>query len=326
MTRILRTASFVVLALAYTCVDAGANGRICSRQAAAAKEKENKTLPRTPWGDPDLQGVWSGTGSLDVPLDRDAALGQRNVLTTEEFEARRARLVKSASSDNIEATNFGLPSEAGRSTSPQASLVVDPPDGRRPRPVPAAESRRPRRNSFVPGVFESVADLGIFDRCISYSTVPGAFPVNPIEIVQAPGDVAIRAEIIHETRVIPLDGRSHVKAALTSYAGDSRGRWEGKTLVVETTNFNGKTSFTGDTAPLTARLTIIERFTLIDPDHLSYEATFDDPETWTRPWTLAFPRKRDVSAGLLEYACHEGNYSLANILRASRAAESGTSK
>jgi hypothetical protein len=262
--------------------------------------------------------VWSGTGSLDVPLDRDAALGQRNILTAEEFEARRARLVKSASSDNIEATNFGLPSEAGRSTSLQASLVVDPPDGRRPPRIPAAESRRPRRNSFVPSVFESVADLGIFDRCIAYSAVPGAFPVNHIEIVQAPGYVAIRAELIHEARVIPLDGRSHLRAGLTSHAGDSR--------VVETTNLNGKTSFTGDAAALTSRLTIIERFTHIDPDHLSYEATFNDPETWTRPWTLAFPRDRDVRAGLLEYACHEGNYSLANILRASRAAESGTSK
>jgi len=320
VTRILRTTSFMALALACACVEAGATGRICSRQAAAVKEKENKTLPRTPWGDPDLQGVWSGTGSLDVPLDRDAALGQRNVLTAEEFEARRARLVKSASSDNIEATNFGLPSEAGRSTSPQASLVVDPPDGRRPPRVPAAETRRPRRNSFVPGMFDSVSDLGIFDRCIAYSTIAVAFPVNPIEIVQAPGYVAIRAEIIHETRVIPLDGRSHAKPVLTSYAGDSRGRWEGKTLVVETTNFNGKTSFTGDAGPLTARLTIIERFTLIDPDRLSYEATFNDPETWTRPWTLAFPRARDVSGGLLEYAWHEGNYSLANILRASRVA------
>jgi hypothetical protein len=323
VTRIVRTTSFVLLALAFASVDAGASGRICSRQAAA---NEKETLPRTPWGDPDLQGVWSGTASLDVPLDRDAALGRRNALTIEEVEARRARLLKSASSDNIEATNFGLPPETGRPTSSQASLVVDPPDGRRPSRTPAAESRRPRRNSFVPGVFDSVTDLGIFDRCIAYSTIPSAFPVNSIEIVQAPGYVAIRAEIIHETRVIPLDGRSHVKPALTSYAGDSRGRWEGKSLVVETTNFNGKTSFTGDTAPLTARLSIIERFTLIDPDHLSYEATFNDPETWTRPWTLAFPRERDVSAGLLEYACHEGNYSLANILRASRAAESGTSK
>jgi hypothetical protein len=282
-------------------------------------------LPRTSWGDPDLQGVWSGAASLLVPLDRDPALGTRTELTEEEFRARLARF-KAASPDNIEATNFGVEPDLTPATSSQASLVVDPPNGRRPPRTPEAESRRPKRNSFVPGPFDSVADLGLFDRCIAFNTVPGASPVNGIEIVQAPGYVAIRTEVIHEARVIPLDGRAHGNAAITSYAGESRGRWEGRTLVVESTNFNGATSLTGDSAPLTTRLSVVERYTLTDRDRLSYEATIDDPGTWTRPWTVGFPRQRDEHHPLHEYACHEGNYGLANILRASRAAETTTTK
>jgi hypothetical protein len=263
---------------------------------------------------------------LTVPFDRDAEFGTRSELTEAELQARLARFLKSASSGNIEATDFGVGPELPRFPSRQASLVIDPPNGRRPPRTPAAEARRAQRNSFVPGVFDSVAELGFFDRCIAFNPVPAVLPANVVEIAQAPGYVAIRTEILHEARVIPLDGRSHVSVGITSYAGDSRGRWEGRTLVVETTNLNGQISLSGDSAPPTAQVKIIERYTLLDRDHLSYEATIDDPGTWTRPWTVAFPRTRDESHGLYEYACHEGNYSLANILRASRAAESSTSK
>jgi hypothetical protein len=307
-----------IVAVALTSVSILATGRNCSLAAGAAA---GRSLARTPWGDPDLQGVWSGAASLLVPFDRDPALGTRNVVTEEEFRARVERQLKGASSSNIEATNFGIEPDLTPATSHQASLVVDPADGRRPARTTAAASRRPRRNSFVPGPFDSVSDLGLFDRCVAFYSVPGVYPVNDIEIVQAPGWVAIRAEVIHEARVIPLDGRAHVTAAMTSYAGDSRGRWEGRTLVVETTNLNGATGLTGDSAALTTRVTVVERYTLIDRDHLSYEATIDDPGTWTRPWTVAFPRQRDERHGLYEYACHEGNYSLANVLRASRAVD-----
>jgi hypothetical protein len=324
MMSIVRTTSLMLAVLAFAHGVAAASGRNCSLPSGTTEP----SLPRTPWGDPDLQGVWSGTASIAVPLDRDEALGTRNVLTEEEFDARRARVLKGASSDNIEATNFGAEPEIARGTSRQASLVVDPPNGRRPTRTPESESRPRKRNSFVPGLFDSAADLGLFDRCIAVNAVPGSLPANDIEIVQAPGYVSIRAEVIHEARVIPLDTvrRSRVSASISSYAGDSRGRWEGRTLVVETTNLNGQASLTGDSAAPTARLTLTERYTLIDRDHLSYEATIDDPGTWTRPWTVAFPRTRDETHGLYEYACHEGNYSLANILRASRAAEASTSK
>ena len=150
-----------------------------------------------------------------------------------------------------------------------------------------------------------------------------ASDTNGLEIVQAPGLVAIRAEMIHEVRLIPLDGRPHISPAIRAYMGDARGRWERGTLVVETTNFNGKTGarMNGDEAPTSARLRITERFMPVDEYTLRYEVTLDDPGTWTRPWTVAYPLERQSAYTLSEYACHEGNYGLANILSAARAAE-----
>jgi hypothetical protein len=284
-------------------------------------------LQRTPWGDPDLQGVWSGVDSMAVPLDRDAALGTRNLLTEEEYQRRRAQLLENASRRGIEATNFGAEPEILRSTSRQGSLVVDPADGRRPARTPMADARSPSRSSFSTGSFASIADMGKLDRCISSGTVPAALPGNGLDIVQAPGFVAIRTEWIHEARVISLDQRPHLGPAIATYAGDARGRWEGRTLVVETTHFNGQSNLYGNAGERpTTQLKVIERYTLTDADVLWYEATIDDPETWTRPWTVAFPRKRDASDRVFEYACHEGNYGVANILHASRAAEASPSK
>jgi hypothetical protein len=292
----------------------------------AARALKRQTVPRTPWGDPDLQGVWSGTDSMAVPFDRDPALGTRNLLTEEEYRTRRAVLLENFARGGIEGTNFGAEPEIIHATSRQGSLVVDPANGRRPPRTPMADARHPSRSSFSPGSFGSMTDFGKLDRCISSGTVPAAQPGNGLEIVQAPGFVAISAEWIHEARVIPLDGRSHVVSSIATYAGDSRGRWEGRTLVVETTNFNGQSNLNGNAGERpTTQLKVIERYTRTDDDVLSYEATINDPATWTRPWTVAFPRKRDASYRVFEYACHEGNYGIANILRASRAAEA-TSK
>jgi hypothetical protein len=182
--------------------------------------------------------------------------------------------------------------------------------------------RQPTFGSFSPGPFNSIDDLGMLDRCLAYAPVSVASPFNTLQIVQAPGYVALRSEVIHETRIVPLDGRSHVSPRLKMYGGDSRGRWEGRTLVVTTRNFNGVTSLQGNAGGRPSeRLTVVERFTLVDSNTLLYEATYDDPETWTRPWTVRFPRKRDVSGAVYEYACHEGNYGVANILSAARATE-----
>jgi len=293
---------------------------------ASPPERATFTAPRTPWGDPDLQGVWSGRESLGVPLDRDVSYGTRNVLTDDEFEAVRKRLIGNASSTNIEATNFGAESDMVFHRSRQASLVVNPADGRRPPRTPAAEARPQGRTSFVPGPFDGLSDFGLYDRCISLASFPQTFPANELEIVQGPGFVAIGAEVIHEVRVVPLDRRPHVGDAIRSYAGDSRGRWEGATLVVETANLNGLTHLTFAPSRSTDQTTVAERFTLVEPDTLQYEATISDPGTWTRPWTMAFPRKRRPNGVLYEYACHEGNYGLPNILSASRTAEKSASR
>lgn len=279
---------------------------------------------RTPWGDPDLQGVWSGVESIGVPLERDPKLGTRNILTDDEFNARRAQLLVSASSDNIEATNFGAESEMAQTRSHQASLIVVPADGRLPPRTDAAKLRPRKRTSFSAGTFNSVADFGLFDRCIAFGTIPAATAVNTVQIVQAPGYVGIVTEALHDTRLVPLDGLHQVSAALSSYMGAARGRWDGETLVVTTTNMNARASVVGTVGTPSDQITIVERYTLADPDTLTYTAIIDDLGTWTTPWTVSFPRKRDPRGVMLEYACHEGNYALANILRASRAAEAQT--
>lgn len=275
--------------------------------------------PRTSWGDPDLEGVWSGVELIGVPLERDTQLGTRNVLTEDEFNTRRARLVASASSDNIEATNFGAEPEMSQTKSRQASLIVVPDDGRLPSRTEDAKLRRFGRTSFSPGPFNSVADFGLFDRCIAFTTIPAATAVNTVQIVQAPGFVAIATEGIHDTRIVPLDGRPELGPALSSYMGESRGRWVGNTLVVTTSNMNARATVIGNVGAPTRSVTIVERYTLADTNTLAYEATVSDPGTWTKPWTLSLPRKRDTSGTMLEYACHEGNYGLSNILKAARA-------
>jgi hypothetical protein len=294
-----------------------------TRKVRLADVSAIRFAARTPWGDPDLQGTWSGVESLAVPMEREATLGTRNTLTEQEFNARRARMVASAASAGIEATNFGVEPDTSRSTSRQASLVIDPADGRRPMRVPEAEARRPDRTSFVPGPVNSISDLGLLDRCIAWTAVPAASPFNTLQIVQAPGYVALRSEMIHEARVIPLDRRSRGGAQLASYSGDSSGRWDGATLVVETAHMNGRVSLSGNEARLTDQAKVTERFALLASGTLWYEATVDDPGTWTRPWTLGFQRTRETSDTLFEYACHEGNYGVAYILSASRAAEKG---
>jgi len=173
------------------------------------------------------------------------------------------------------------------------------------------------RTSFSPGPFNSVADFGLFDRCIAFTTIPAATAVNTVQIVQAPGYVAIATEGIHDTRIVTLDGRPSIRLALSSYIGDSRGRWDGNTLVVTTTNMNAPASVIGNVGTPTSTVTLVERYTLAHATTLSCEATVDDPETWTKPWTLSLPRKRTTGI-MLEYACHEGNYDLPNILKASR--------
>jgi hypothetical protein len=176
--------------------------------------------------------------------------------------------------------------------------------------------------------FEQFTDLGPYDRCISRGPFASMMPTGynmGTQIFQTPGQVVIHNEMIHETRIIPLDGRPHLGPGVRSYMGDSRGRWEGDTLVVETTNTNGKVGLTrnGNTTPASERLRMVERFTRVAHDTLQYEATIEDPVIWTRPWSVSVPFRLQPEYGMYEYACHEGNYGMRNILSGARAEENG---
>jgi hypothetical protein len=297
-------------------------------------------VPRTSWGDPDLSGIWPGTAMVGVPMQRDEKLGLRNWLTDEEFVEREAQFARQEQLDNAD---FELENAAttpggavGGPVSPpphwlergdpqrQASLIVDPPNGRTPPLTEAGLARQAavRAEREGRGPADSYTDRSLYDRCITRGMVGSLTPAiynAGNEIVQSPGYVVILNEMIHEARVIPLDGRPALGPAIKQWVGDSRGRWDGDTLVVETANFTDRTNV--GQARHSDKLKITERYTRVDEDTLVLKLTVDDPETWTAPWTLELPLRRDDGYGMFEYACHEGNLAMFNILSGHRADE-----
>ena len=289
------------------------------------------TPPKTLGGDPDLQGTWTSTTT--TPFERAPQYGNRLLLTDEEYAESQKRLERQLAADGEETRSgagvtTGPPdhwTERARQASRQTSLVVEPEDGRVP-VTAAAEAKRDYDLAHSTDDFEYMSP---WDRCITRGMPGGMFPGgygNVYEIVQAPGYVAIVSEMIHETRIIPLDGQPLSK--VRQWNGESRGRWEGNTLVVETSNFNGKGWIATNMATgrikgiaQSEALRITERFTRVDPDTIQYEITIDDPNIYTRPWRVAFPFSRDPDARIFEYACHEGNYAMTNILSGARAQE-----
>lgn len=281
---------------------------------------------KTPWGDPDLQGLWPGT--FDIPLERNPSFGLRNTLTDAELAERESRNQSRQATDRggsefltgKEVVDIDHPPYWVEYRDPhrQASLIIDPPDGRLPKLTPAGEARRVPRITKA----DSWEDFGGWQRCISrgvYGSMMVTLYNNGNQILQAPGYVIIRNEMVHEARVIPLDGRPHVNGTVRSYMGDSRGHWEGNSLVVETTNLKDMNGIGGYRPSPSAKL--VERFTRTAPDQLAYDLTVVDPETWTAPWTIRYPYKLDPEYPLFEYACHEANYGLENILTGARAGE-----
>jgi hypothetical protein len=301
------------------------------------------TPPRTPWGDPDLQGIWPGIELVGVPMQRPVSFGTRNWLTEEEFTQRQAQAERQAAQD-LEEFDIGDTPPGGTVGGPVsppphwlergtpqrvASLIVDPPDGRQPPLTAEAQQRNQAaaaaRKQSGRGPADSYTDRSLYDRCITRGIAGSFLPViynNGNEIVQGPGWVALRNEMIHETRIVPLDSRPRLSGEITQWMGDSRGRWEGNTLVVETTNFNERTAgigVNGGGGRHSTELKVTERITRVAPDLLIWDMTFDDPKTWTRPWTIRLPLKLDNDYIMAEYACHEGNYSMFNILSGARA-------
>jgi hypothetical protein len=298
-------------------------------QAAAGQTYK---VPRTPWGDPDLQGTYSNSNEYATPLERPARFEGRKL--EEITPAEMAQVRQAAEQQAIDGLapgprgpDYWWLENLNLSKRAQPWSVVDPPDGRIPPLTPEARKRGagPARTSFMGGPFNGPEDLGFLERCITRSIPGSMIPVmygNNYQIVQTPGFVVITYEIIHEARVIPLDSRPHVASSIRQYLGDARGHWEGDTLVVETTNFTDKTPYRGSSE----HLKLVERFTPLGPDTLEWSVTFDDPHTWERPWTFAMNLIHDESQPLFEYACHEGNYGLANILTAARAEEAAAKK
>jgi hypothetical protein len=279
---------------------------------------------RTPWGDPDIQGVWSNQNP--VPLERPDALKGKSTLTAAEaaeFEKTSLdRLLKNFESEvplSGELNGIWLETAKGKvAPSRSTSLVVDPPDGKVPY-TPEGKKRwdaTPKLGPPLPA--NRPEDRALPERCISTDglLVPNPFYNNVHQIVQAPGYVAILTEMMHEARVIPLDGRPRLGPGVQAYIGDSRGRWEGQTLVVETTNFNDKKLFRG----ATRQLQLVERFTRIDAGTIDYRLTVTDPATFSRPWTIE-NGLRKADGDLYEVGCHEGNYGLRGILSGARAEE-----
>ena len=290
---------------------------------AWAQEGATPEVPRTPWGDPDLQGVWDYR--TITPLQRPREFGDRAFYTDEEIaelEGNAARRMEEAP----EEVSGGLvhaqyATDPGRyvDESRRTSLIVDPPNGRIPPLTAEAEARQAAARGG-PGSgrgADTYLDRTLMERCITQGFPRSILPTlynNNIKIVQAPGHVAIIHEMIHETRIVPLDGSDF--SGLRGWIGESRGHWEGDTLVVETRNFNDQVSYQG----AGENMVVTERFTRAAPDRVAFSMTIEDETVWTQPWTVEYSM-RPTDGDLYEYACHEGNYGLANILENARDAE-----
>ena len=303
--------------------------------AAGAQPATSEAPPRTAWGAPDLQGVWDFR-SL-TPMQRPTDIAEDEVFSAEEAatfseETIRRRSRDSDASGRVVPYNDFWFDEGTTVTTERTSLIVDPPDGRIPALTRSAEKRRDAmammrrgvsRHEPTPGGFvEDLGPNGLQVRCIlGFNSGPPMTPSaynNNVQVFQTADYVVLLNEMVHDVRIVPLNGRSHLPASIPQWTGNSRGHWEGDTLVVETTNFLRETNF--QRGRTSAYLTLTEQFTRVDADTLLYEVTVADPTTWTKPWTFAVPMRNSPDP-VYEYACHEGNYGLYNILAGAAAEE-----
>ena len=321
----MRSRGLVQVIIAVVC----SGGVALSSFHAAAQEVW--TVPRTPEGHPDFGATW--TNETITPFERPDSLEGIAVLTEEQAAALEVRTAQRRAASDVNPrpgvvgayNQFWMDAGVQVLKTRQTALVVDPPSGRVPARLEAEASRDFNRAHEG----DSYEYMSIWDRCISRGVPGSMFPAaynNAYRFLQVPGYVVIVHEMIHDVRIIPLDGRPHIDPGITLWMGDSRGRWEGDTLVVETSNYNNRGWIATNAAsgrvkglPVSTELHVVERFTRIDVDTLNYEVTITDPQTYTRPWTVAMPMTRRPDYILFEYACHEGNHAVTNILRGARA-------
>ena len=319
---------FIAPAVAAVLVGCGGGGGAGPGTSSAVGA--GYVAPRTAWGDPDFQGMWPIDRLNGTPVQRPESFGERRYLTDEEFGERVERLrgLNARYDDEIAANKMGIGhwaemGEPNRLT----SLIAEPANGR----VPALTAEGERRSAAMTSSwsdipFDSVADFNALDRCITRGMPASMFPFmynSGIEILQAPGYVVIRLELVHETRVIPVDGRPPLAPEIVQWLGESRGRFEGDTLVIETRNFNGETPMliVGPGAkpiPTSREMRIVERLTRTSPDTIDYEIAVEDAVVLTEPWKASFPLTRDADYRMFEYACHEDNSAIRNFIETSR--------
>jgi len=324
----------LALALALTAFGCTPQSDDAAQPTGTTMDQEaSGTAWRTPWGEPDLRGKWPIGHLTGTPLQRPEEFGERRLLTEEETAAREQQYTarQGAYEQEIDQNKMGMGhwvewGQANRLT----SLIIDPLNGRLPELTAEGERRRAlMRSGWMSIPFDHWTDFDNWDRCITRGLPASMLPAyynNGVEIFQSPGVVVIRLEMVHEARVIPIDSRP-VGDEAKGWLGFSRGHWEGDTLVVETTNFNGEGSSTNihtigsppfNNTPISTQYTLTERFTRTGDDTLTYQATVDDPVIWTKPWTVELPWQRDESYEFFEYACHEDNTIVRNYIETSR--------
>jgi len=303
--------------------------------AAKPGSSKNWTAPRTPDGQPDLQGIWSN--ATITPLERPDGLAGKPVLTDKEAAEYEKEVVKRTNVDRREGivgteadvarayNNFWYDRGTKTVGTRRTSLIIDPPDGKIPQLTPEAQQRVADRDSRRVRPAEGPEDRSLSERCILWQTAgPPMLPSgynNNYQVVQSRDYVTIFNEMIHDTRIIPLDGRPHLPQNVRLWMGDSRGHWEGDTLVIDTTNFTEKTAFRG----ASEKMHLVERFTRVDAETLVYSFTVDDPSSFAKPWTAEITSAR-AAGPIFEYACHEGNYGMTGLLRGARADEKKTAE
>jgi hypothetical protein len=295
----------------------------------AAPATNSWTPPRMPDGHPDLQGTW--TNATNAPLERPQNLGAKEFYTEAEAAQREKEAAQplgprqtqagTVADVHYDVSQFGLDRTQSKAGSSRRTSLIVGPEGRLPAMLPEAQKRNADRTAYNRAhQFDGPENRSLSERCILWPNegppmLPEGYNSN-LQIVQGPGYVAIMQEMIHDVRIIPIDGRPHLPPSIRQWMGDSRGRWEGDTLVVDTTNFTAQTAYRGSSE----NLHVIERFTRTDADTVLYEFTVEDPATWAKPWKAELPMTK-IAGPIFEYACSEGNYGLPNILSGARSEE-----
>ena len=320
-----------LLAAVVTLVALGSASAAAQARAGVSSTARKYVTPRTPWGDPDLQGNLTNLYEVGTPFERPDSFAGRRLedVKGEELAAMRREIEQRTRTEQlageIGGTRWIWLDSFKHEKGTVAWFVTEPTDGKIPPQTTEGQrriaARAAARRASGRGPADSYEDRSLYDRCITRGLPGSMMPAiygDSYRIVQGPGYVAIQYEMVHETRVIPLDGRAHVGRQVRLDMGDARGHWEGETLVVETTNFKDRSTYR-QANPDTLRL--VERFTRIASDKIQWAVTVDDSSTWVRPWTFMVPLTITDSEPIMEYACHEGNYAMTNILSGARADE-----